>query len=1422
MTTPFINDPRSNVEFADRIVSGLSRERIEREIEQEKRWATVSKLLLRRVPLLLLALLSVALVLHVTLQAPSLIAVGLLSLAIIGAGVWRYWLEARHDRVPFGTVWARSRLGWLSIALLIPLAFGFAMHRQAHEGPARLLLDVAAPVSAIATGEAATGEQRVAIATFDGRLELGNPDDPASFRELQLPDGAARPVTQLLWRGNPFAGMDVDEAMQQLVDAGPAARVVYGAHFNAFVRAFPSTWWDAWSRKLAEQPGGSADGRTLGAIVWSANEDQPIPIRSGSDAALVYPPLNAAAADDPRRVAQPGLIAVREGEVLWWDGEGDPVTMWTGETSPLVAVDEGQRLVIVERRPLRKGDARYPELFGVPTREPVRPSSTPSLASRLPNPNSVFPLLVSLASPLSGVADTYHFADKPILPTAVAASGRGAGAVVAIGKTGGELFFWCADHVNFVVPSLSDIPGGSCAGAVPSGATLDITSITLTADTAVTRHRDETAISWTRDSDTWTAGAPTPSRAEPVVAGRMRLPDSDIELAAFHDQAPETITLPDGRIVAGGWDGRVMLIDPAAAGDMAGGPAAWIAGLWEPMGDAARTAFANLPLVGSSDSWDTLSASDRALAIDEHVATGTTAWLAVGSVIVRPLVDISEPALDPDAQAMAQEPAVGDLSRRLRFNVDSAVGAREGVLTAMERLGLSGVVAPNEAGSMRATLGVSPDAGASGASAATDDERFGSPDIQPLFATEKGCPRTISQARLQADPAIATSCVIERLLQTGQYEYVDFDYIAQPAQVSGAPVAGAMIAGQWALGADAGGANFTASRQAGAAQSSVIIAVVDSGIISGHPAVRGLSGLVDGYDMVSDPLMANDGDGRDADPEDQGDRCDHNDPRELVSDHGTRMIGLIAAAAPANAKIVPVRVLGRCGGKLSDINDGILWAAGIVPAHDETGAEIWNQNPADIINLSFEFPVTCPASLQDTIDKTVAVGVVVVAAAGNAGGNVSYSAPGGCRNVVSVGATDARGAPAPYSNHGLAISIWAPGGDLSRDDNDDGVRDGVVSWGLGGQRCVDPVTGAARSDCSHVMSSGTSNAAALATAALAILRAREPEATAVQLQQRLLAATRESCAKPRNARDRGACATWDGAPVKLLDASKIGAPEPAAVAADGSALPKRRVTDAGVDLIASFEGLGALCPSQAPGKRYCAFDDPAGLCTIGYGHLVTRTSCADSADALQAGGFQDGITEEDARALLRADLAPAQLYLESLLDPYGKLGEVGLTDYQYDALVSFIFNVGRSNFESSTLLRSLENRISIAGDEQIAAQFLRWSRSAGVALPALERRRRAEMEHFFKGFGTPVLRVVESPAPVQEPPTAVQDAQDARTPAVQRSTAVQEDPPVQQNAPVQQTEPEARNPPEDPPQQIQQYGPSRIPTTPRPRTPSPQ
>ncbi|MEO1407712.1 MAG: S8 family serine peptidase, partial [Pseudomonadota bacterium] len=274
--------------------------------------------------------------------------------------------------------------------------------------------------------------------------------------------------------------------------------------------------------------------------------------------------------------------------------------------------------------------------------------------------------------------------------------------------------------------------------------------------------------------------------------------------------------------------------------------------------------------------------------------------------------------------------------------------------------------------------------------------------------------------------------------------------------------------------------------------------------------------------------------GRDSDPNDPGDLCDPNAPFAEDSYHGSHVAGTIGAAATNNGAgvaggswdvtLVPVRALGKCGGRLSDINDAIRWAGGVIPAEGASGEEVWNDNPADIINLSIGLFESCPASLQDAIDSVVERGAVVVAAAGNARLSTELYSPGGCANVITVAAGDARGHITPYSNFGPDVDVIAPGGDLARDDDGDGRPDGILST-KPAKFCTDPVTGESVDNCYYALEQGTSMAAPHVSAALALIAAKYPEMTGAELESTLMSIldprTTEQCAAE--------CAQYPGA-----------------------------------------------------------------------------------------------------------------------------------------------------------------------------------------------------------------------------------------------------------------------------------------------------
>ena len=240
---------------------------------------------------------------------------------------------------------------------------------------------------------------------------------------------------------------------------------------------------------------------------------------------------------------------------------------------------------------------------------------------------------------------------------------------------------------------------------------------------------------------------------------------------------------------------------------------------------------------------------------------------------------------------------------------------------------------------------------------------------------------------------------------------------------------------QWHYFEATGGINAPAAwdKSTGAG---VVVAVIDTGY---RPHADLAANLLPGYDFISDTFVSNDGNGRDSDARDPGDwinagECGAGDPAafEASSWHGTHVAGTIAAVTnngsgvagiAFNAKVVPARVLGKCGGYTSDIADAIVWTSGGtvsgVPA---------NANPAKVLSISLGGSGSCDSTTQSAITSARSRGASVVVAAGNSNANASNFSPANCTGVVTVAAVGRNGGKASYSNFGATVEVAAPGG----------------------------------------------------------------------------------------------------------------------------------------------------------------------------------------------------------------------------------------------------------------------------------------------------------------------------------------------------------------------------------------------------------
>jgi subtilisin family serine protease len=331
-----------------------------------------------------------------------------------------------------------------------------------------------------------------------------------------------------------------------------------------------------------------------------------------------------------------------------------------------------------------------------------------------------------------------------------------------------------------------------------------------------------------------------------------------------------------------------------------------------------------------------------------------------------------------------------------------------------------------------------------------------------------------------------------------------------------------MFGQQWALGNGVGGIAVERAWDA-TPSGSVAVAVIDTGIRT-HPELD--FKRMSGYDMISDKVVANDDDGRDADASDAGDAAGAFDCSAttdfMTAWHGTHVAGIIAASSnngagvagvAPNARIVPVRALGRCGGIDDDVADAVRWAAGAPVAGVPP-----NPNPAKVLNMSLGALGPCSAAMQSAIDVAIGRGAAVVVAAGNDATYVADFTPANCKGVIAVAAGNLLGDLSSYSNFGVGATLMAPGGDS-------GDLPGVIST-LNGGASLPGVP-------SYATYSGSSMAAAHVSGVVALMLTRDPTLTAGQISNRLTSAARGFAPGSDCAAARGACGAG------LLDAAQV-------------------------------------------------------------------------------------------------------------------------------------------------------------------------------------------------------------------------------------------------------------------------------------------
>ena len=331
----------------------------------------------------------------------------------------------------------------------------------------------------------------------------------------------------------------------------------------------------------------------------------------------------------------------------------------------------------------------------------------------------------------------------------------------------------------------------------------------------------------------------------------------------------------------------------------------------------------------------------------------------------------------------------------------------------------------------------------------------------------------------------------------------------------------------------------------------VNVAVIDTG----YRPHADLSGqFVGGYDFITDVAIAADGNGRDSDAQDNGDsvvagQCGAGSAASGSSWHGTHVAGTIAARTGNGAgvagvaygsKIVPVRVLGKCGGYTSDIADAIIWSSGGAV----TGVPA-NAYPARVINMSLGGGGACDVTTQNAINSARSRGAVVVVAAGNENQNASNSNPANCAGVVTVAATNRSGGRAYYSNYGTVVDVAAPGGDTS-----------VAGGGILSTLNTGTTTPGADN---YAFYQGTSMATPHVAGVVALMLAKTPSLTVDQVESTLKSTSR---AFP---------ATCSGCGAGIVDAFKavggaVSSPTAAEVESNNTTASANSVTTAGTTI----------------------------------------------------------------------------------------------------------------------------------------------------------------------------------------------------------------------------------------------------------------
>ena len=481
--------------------------------------------------------------------------------------------------------------------------------------------------------------------------------------------------------------------------------------------------------------------------------------------------------------------------------------------------------------------------------------------------------------------------------------------------------------------------------------------------------------------------------------------------------------------------------------------------------------------------------------------------------------------------------------------------------------------------------------------------------------------------------------LVARLQNDPEVEYAEVDARVKRAEIPNDPLYAAgqvnvtPAAGQWYLRPPT--ATFVSAINAQTAwdatrgSPSVVVAVLDTGVRRDHPDLAGK--LLPGYDFVSadgsnDFTTANDGDGRDADPSDPGDWVTQAEVDGVFAGqgcevgpsswHGTQTAALVGAATAngagmasvgRNVRVLPVRVLGKCGGFISDVIAGMRWAAGI------SSTPVPNPTPAKVMNLSLGSPGACAGTLYDAaVADVIAAGVSVVVSAGNDVGR-AVGKPANCPGAIGVGGLRHTGTKVGFSDVGTEIALSAPGGNC------------VNTFGT----CLYPILTATNagatvpgantfSDGDNNFSVGTSFSAPLVAGAAGLMLSVNPTLTPAQLRAALRSSSRAfpttggspniaMCQAPTGAAQDECYCTTATCGAGMLDVA-------AAVAAAGAPATSQAVAVATPAVPAPTESVTLDASASVPssGRTITAYEwtmvDGGGIATLG---VTTNASTAD-------------------------------------------------------------------------------------------------------------------------------------------------------------------------------------------------------------------